>query len=176
MSTPNLSITLTVFIGRGLLIFSNFIIKITTWRPYWIFWFPESNFSSALNMNSNVSSTSLVSLGRSLQTSSYVRFKIAAWWPYWVFWFLDSNFSLALNINSKLQLHIACVYGWKLIDFVWCQIQNLRLASILEFLVFGCQLPTSLAHHSCWWIDAYKFWAISRSEWRPYWLFFVSGL
>ena len=40
-----------VAIGRSLLIFSNVSFKMAAWRPYWIFWFPDSNFTLALNIN-----------------------------------------------------------------------------------------------------------------------------
>ena len=39
-----------VAIGRSLLIFSVVTFKMAAWRPYWIFWFPDSNFSLALNI------------------------------------------------------------------------------------------------------------------------------
>ena len=40
-----------VAIGRSLLIFSNISFKMAARRPYWIFWFPYSNFNLALNIN-----------------------------------------------------------------------------------------------------------------------------
>ena len=42
---------LMVAIGRSLLIFSDITFKKAAWRPYWIFWFPDSNFTLALNIN-----------------------------------------------------------------------------------------------------------------------------
>ena len=42
---------LMVAIGRSLLIFSDVTFKMAAWQPYWIFWFPDSNFTSALNIN-----------------------------------------------------------------------------------------------------------------------------
>ena len=45
---------LMVAIGRNLLIFSDVTFKMAAWRPYWIFWFPDSNFSFALNINSKL--------------------------------------------------------------------------------------------------------------------------
>ena len=35
----------------GLLIFSDVTFKMAAWWPYWIFWFPDSNFTLALNIN-----------------------------------------------------------------------------------------------------------------------------
>ena len=52
ISTPNLSGTiLTIYMGKSLLIFRDVTFKMAAWRPYWIFWFPDSNFSLALNIN-----------------------------------------------------------------------------------------------------------------------------
>ena len=45
---------LMVVIGKSLLIFSEVTFKIAAWWPYWIFWFPDSNFSLALNINSKL--------------------------------------------------------------------------------------------------------------------------
>ena len=42
---------LMVAIGRSLLIFSDVTFKMAAWRPYWIFCFPDSNFTLALNIN-----------------------------------------------------------------------------------------------------------------------------
>ena len=43
-----------VVIGKSLLIFSEVTFKMAAWWPYWIFWFPDSNFSLALNINSKL--------------------------------------------------------------------------------------------------------------------------
>ena len=43
---------LMVVIGRSLLIFSDITFKMAAWQPYWIFWFPDSNFTLALIINS----------------------------------------------------------------------------------------------------------------------------
>ena len=51
ISISNFICMLMVAIGRSLLIFSDVTFKMTAWRPYWIFWFPDSNFTSALNIN-----------------------------------------------------------------------------------------------------------------------------
>ena len=36
------------------LFFSDVSFKMATWWPYWIFWFPDSNFSLALNIHSKL--------------------------------------------------------------------------------------------------------------------------
>ena len=45
---------LMVAIGRSLLIFSDVTFKIAAWWPYWIFWFPDANFTLALIINFNL--------------------------------------------------------------------------------------------------------------------------
>ena len=45
---------LMVVIGESLLIFSEVTFKMAAWWPYWIFLFPDSNFSLALNINSKL--------------------------------------------------------------------------------------------------------------------------
>ena len=51
VSISNFICVLMVAIGRSLLIFSDVTFKMAAWRPYWIFRFPDSNFTSALNIN-----------------------------------------------------------------------------------------------------------------------------
>ena len=51
ISISNFICMLMVAIGRSLLIFSDAAFKMAAWRPYWIFWFPDSNFTLALNIN-----------------------------------------------------------------------------------------------------------------------------
>ena len=45
---------LFVAMGRSLVIFSDVAFKMAVWQPYWIFWFPDSNFSLALNIKSKL--------------------------------------------------------------------------------------------------------------------------
>ena len=52
ISTPNFSGTVLIYMARSLLIFSGVNFKMAAWQPYWTFWFPDSNFSLALNMKS----------------------------------------------------------------------------------------------------------------------------
>ena len=42
ISISNFICMLMVAIGRSLLIFSDVTFKMAAWRPYWIFWFPDS--------------------------------------------------------------------------------------------------------------------------------------
>ena len=51
ISISNFICMLMVAIGRSLLSFSDVTFKMAAWRPYWIFWFPDSNLTLALNIN-----------------------------------------------------------------------------------------------------------------------------
>ena len=51
ISIPNFICMLMVGIGRSLYIFSDVTFKMAPWRPYWNFWFLNSNFTLALNIN-----------------------------------------------------------------------------------------------------------------------------
>ena len=51
ISISNFTCMLMVAIGRSLMIFSYVTFEMAVWRPYWIFWFPDSNFTLALNIN-----------------------------------------------------------------------------------------------------------------------------
>ena len=73
-----------------LLIFSNVNFKMAARQPYWNFWFPDSNFSLALNINCKLDwHNTYIYMGRSLLIFSDVTFKMAAWRPYWIVWFPD---------------------------------------------------------------------------------------
>ena len=82
ISISNFISMLMVALGRSLLIFSDVTFKMAAWRPYWIFWFPDSNFTLALNININFSGTIHMYMGGSLLIFSNVIFKMAAWRPY----------------------------------------------------------------------------------------------
>ena len=51
ISISNFICMVMVAIGRSLLIFSGVTFKMAAWRPHWIFWFLDSNFTLALNIN-----------------------------------------------------------------------------------------------------------------------------
>ena len=51
ISISNFICMLMVAVGRSLLIFSDVSFKMAAWWPYWIFWFPDSNFTLTLNIN-----------------------------------------------------------------------------------------------------------------------------
>ena len=54
ISNWNFMCMLMVVIGRSLLIVSDVTFKMAAWQPYWIFWFQDSNFNLALNINSKL--------------------------------------------------------------------------------------------------------------------------
>ena len=54
ISTSNFSGALLMHMFRRLLIFINVYFKMAARQPYWIFWFPDSNVSLALNINSKL--------------------------------------------------------------------------------------------------------------------------
>ena len=54
ISISNFICMLFVVLGRSLLIFSDVTFKMAAWQPYWIFQFPDSNFSLALNIKSKL--------------------------------------------------------------------------------------------------------------------------
>ena len=74
ISTPNFSGTVLMYMGRSLLIFSGVNFKMVAWQPYWNFWFPDSYFCLALNMNSKLNGSILVHMSRSLLIFSYLIF------------------------------------------------------------------------------------------------------
>ena len=90
-----------MYMGRGLLIFSDVIFK---WPPGGHIDFSVSGlcrrhgFGSVIQVCfgisvSNFMCMSIMAVGRSLMIFIYFTFKMAAWRPYWILRFLDSNFS-----------------------------------------------------------------------------------
>ena len=85
ISILNFIYILIVVIDRNPLIFSDVSFKMAAWWPYSIFWFPDSNFSLALNINSKLKCHNTYVVCRSLLIFSNANFKMAAMWPYWIF-------------------------------------------------------------------------------------------
>ena len=54
ISIRNFMCMLFVAMGRSLYIFSDISFKMAAWQPYWIFLFPDSNFSLALNIKAKL--------------------------------------------------------------------------------------------------------------------------
>ena len=94
-----------MYMCRSLLIFSNVNFKMAARQPYWNFWFPDSNFSLALNINCKLKwHNTYIYMGRSLLIFSDVTFKMATWQPYWIFWFPDW---LYFDFEYQLQTSVA---------------------------------------------------------------------
>ena len=94
-----------MYMCRSLLIFSNVNFKMAARQPYWNFWFPDSNFSLALNINCKLKWHNIyIYMGRSLLIFSDVTFKMAACRPYWIFWFQDL---LYFGFEYQLQTSMA---------------------------------------------------------------------
>ena len=75
IASPNFISKLLVCMERSLLIFSSVTLKIAAWQPYWTFWFPDSNFSLALNFKFKLHwHITDVYMGRSLLIFSNVAF------------------------------------------------------------------------------------------------------
>ena len=54
ISSPNLSSTLLVCLGKSVLSFSDVTFIMAAWWPYWIFWFLDSSFSFTSNIKSKL--------------------------------------------------------------------------------------------------------------------------
>ena len=110
ISTPNLSGTIHMYMCRSLLIFSNVNFKMAARQPYWYFWFPDSNFSLALNINCKLKwHNTYIWVGAYWFSAT----SLSKWPPsgHVRFFGFRTNFTLALNINSKLQWQSTYVYG-----------------------------------------------------------------
>ena len=109
---------LMMVIGRSLLIFSVVTFKMSVWPPYWIFWFPDSNFSLALNINSKLKlHNTYIYMSRSLLIFSDVTFKMAARQPYSIFWFPALTLVWLLISTPNLSGTILIYMGRSLLIF-----------------------------------------------------------
>ena len=122
-------------------IFSNVTFKMAAWRPYWIFWFPDSNFSLALNIKTSMAQYLCIWVGVYwfsamcvLVIFSDVTFKMAAWRPYWIFGFRTLTLVWLWiptpNFNGTILMHM----GRSLLifsDVRFCDILSVYWGSIL---------------------------------------------
>ena len=104
ISISNFIDILMVAIGRSLSIFSDVTFKMAAWRPYWIFWFPDSNLLWIWISTPNFSRTILMYMGRSILILNDVIFKMADWRRFWIFRFLDSVGSIVSGAEVKFAL------------------------------------------------------------------------
>ena len=103
-----------VVIGKSLLIFSEVTFKMAAWWPYWIFWFPDSNFSLALNINSK------------LKWHNTYCICVGAYW-----------FSAMLISKWPPGSHIG-IFGFRTLTLVWLWISTANLSgTILIYIWVG---------------------------------------
>ena len=148
ISTPNLSGTTLVYMGRSLLIFSDITFKMAAWWPYWIFWFPDYFVT-------------LVWLWISTPNSIWVRaywFSVTLfdkWLPgghirffgFWMAWFRQRNSSLLWNFSFKFHVHVLCGCRQKPND---CQLCHFVMAALWFWTMFNCNPPIAHCHPLLW--------------------------
>ena len=126
ISISNFICMLVLVICNSLLIFSEVTFKMAAWWPYWIFWFPDSNFSLALNINSKLQWQILIYMGKSLYWFSVTSF--SKWLPgghirffsFWMAWFQQRNSNLLWNFSFKFHVHVPCCCRQKPNDCQLC--------------------------------------------------------
>ena len=94
ISISNFICMLFVAMARHLLIFSDVAFKMAARRPYWIFRFPDSNFSLALNIKSKPHWHITCVYGKKPKDFQLCHFQNGPWQPYWIFRYLDSVFGM----------------------------------------------------------------------------------
>ena len=97
-----------MYMCRSLLIFSNVNFKIAARRPYWIFLFPDPNFSLALNINSKLK-----------WHNTYIYIWVAA------YWFTETSLS-----KWPLGGRIGC-FGFRTLTLVWFWISTLNFSGTM---------------------------------------------
>ena len=132
-----------MYMCRSLLIFSNVNSKMAARQPYWNFWFPDSNFSLALNINCKLKWHNTYIYGQ-FQTSvaKYLCIWVRAYWfsvtsfskwlpgghirffGFWMAWFRQRNSSLLWNFSFKFHVHVLCGCRQKPNDCQLCRFQN----------------------------------------------------
>ena len=131
ISTSNFSGTILMYMGRSLLIFSNVNFKMAARQPYWNFWFPDSNFSLALNINCKLK-----------WHNTYIYIWVGAYWlsvtsfskwlpgghirffGFWMAWLRQCNSSLLWNFSFKFHVYVLCGCRQKPNDCQLCRFQN----------------------------------------------------
>ena len=122
ISISNFICMLMVVIGRRLLIFSNVTCKRAASRPYWIFLFPDSNFSLALNINSKLK-----------WHNTYIYIWVAA------YWFSETSLSKWLPGG-----HIG-YFGFLTLTLVWLWISTPNFSGTM--LIYMGKSLVIFSHH-----------------------------
>ena len=126
-----------MYMCRSLLIFSNVNYKMAARQPYWNFWFPDSNFSLALNINCKLKWHNTYIYGLepiNFQRRHFQNGHLVAILDFFIFgltllwlWISTPNFS------GKVLMYM----GNSLTDFQWPRFLNGCLVAILDFSVSG---------------------------------------
>ena len=135
---------LMVAMGRSLLIlliFSDVTFKMAAWWPYWIFWFPDSNFTLAKYLCIWVRAYwfSVTSFSKWLP-GGHIRF-----FGFCMAWFRQHNSNLLWNFSFKFHAHVRCGCRQKPNDCQLCRFQNgcLVILNNVQLQYTHCPLPPS---------------------------------
>ena len=150
ISTPNLSGTILVYMGRSLLIFSDVTLKMAAWWPCWIFlvsgltlvwlWISTPNFSGKyLCTWVRAYWFSVTSFSKWLP-GGHIRF-----FGFWMAWFQQRNSSLRWNFSSKFHVHVLCGCRQKPNNCQLCRFQNdcLVIFNNVQLQSTHCPMPPS---------------------------------
>ena len=151
ISSPNLSGTILVYMGRSLLIFSDVTFKMASWWPYWIFWFSyELKFGFEYQLQTSVAKYlciwvraywfSVTSFSKWLP-GGHIRF-----FGFWMAWFRQRKSSLLWNFSFKFHVHVLCGCRQKPSDCQLCCFQN----GLWFWTMFNCNLPIAHCHPLLW--------------------------
>ena len=138
ISTPNLSITILIYIWVGAYRFS--ATSLSKWPPggHIRFFGFRTNFSLALNINSKLQWHNTCVYGVRAYWFSVTSF--SKWLPgghirffgFWTAWFRQRNSSLVWNFSFKFHVHVLCGCRQKPNDCQLCNFQNDWLACDFE--------------------------------------------
>ena len=134
ISTPNLSGTIPMYKCRSLFIFINVNFKMDARRPYWIFLFPDSNFSLALNINSKLK-----------WHNTYIYIYIYIWVG--AYWFSETSLSKRPSGG-----HIG-YFGFRTLTLVWLWISTPNFSdTILMYMGKSLLIFSDLiVQMAAWW-------------------------
>ena len=114
-------------------IFNDVTFKMAAWRPYWIFQFPDSNFSLSLNITTELYVEAYLFLAMSLSQwppGSHVGVFVSGLCRGHGFRSMTRVCFEISNFKLKFHVHVFCGCEQKPVDFQRCHFQNGRLAAI----------------------------------------------
>ena len=170
ISTPNLSGTKLINVGRVLFIFKDATFKMAAWRPYWIFWLLDSNFSSALNINSKL---------QWRNTYVYGQEPIDFQWPHFlngclvaILYFLVSGrhgfgsvtqvcFGISVS-NFMCKSFVAVGRSLMIVNYV-----AFKMAALWFWIMFNCNPPIAHCYPLLWGgVILVDHWSSTSSFWQ----------